>query len=380
MSAPTAIERAAVDYSPARSRDPGLDFVRAAAILLVLAAHVSLLFSGVANPSPVLHLLGYLGVELFFVLSGFLIGRILLRTVVAAPGLVSLRAFWLRRWLRTLPAYYTVLLAVSLAAAAGLGAAAWRREDLSFVVFLQNAFPSAAGSGFFAVAWSLAIEEWFYLLTPLLLLAALKLPGSRERGAVFACCALLVAAPPAARACIAARSAAGWWEMRGMILPRFDAIGFGVLVAAVRRYEPRFYTSWRGRRAPCLLLGAAGLAALAPFVAAGPGAGRGFLMKTVGFSVAPACFALMLPIFALERPREPGRLGRAAMLLSGISYSVYLVHWDLLLGLRRFHPNPGSWTASALYAAAVLAAILAAALLLHRVVEKPAMDLRERLR
>lgn len=161
----------------AERRNPGLDVVRSLAILMVLLSHLTFFLA----PETVqqtglwrLEIFGYYGVELFFVLSGFLIGRILL-TTFAKPGswresLALLNNFYQRRWYRTLPLYYLVLLA---------NAAYWplakfgdfpplRTPLWQHFVFLQNY--SIPGSGFFPESWSLAVEEWFYLLfAPMLL-------------------------------------------------------------------------------------------------------------------------------------------------------------------------------------------------------------------
>src|SRR5258705_3159660 len=148
----------------------GLDALRALAILMVLAAHTWPSKAGVQYARA----LAVLGVELFFVMSGFLIGSILLR--LAEEGclgrLAGLFGFWRRRWFRTLPNYYLFLL-LHLA---------WRSWVLGFpdvigtywkyFLFLQNFHH--APSLFFPETWSLAVEEWFYLLFALFFWALLR--------------------------------------------------------------------------------------------------------------------------------------------------------------------------------------------------------------
>src|ERR1700676_3766910 len=93
---------------PESNRVPGLDIFRSIAILLVLACHFSL--CGVMTGPMTENIrfwLGILGVQLFFVLSGFLIGSILIRDLSArGVGFQQVRHFWARRWFRTLPNYY----------------------------------------------------------------------------------------------------------------------------------------------------------------------------------------------------------------------------------------------------------------------------------
>src|ERR1700722_16417443 len=115
-------------------RNYGLDLLRAAAIGLVLISHFSLVFVGLFDPNPVVQPAGFLGVELFFVLSGFLIGQILLRTVLVSPVLPTVKIFWSRRWFRTLPAYYVVITILLVLSAAGLWAPAFDLDFLSFYV------------------------------------------------------------------------------------------------------------------------------------------------------------------------------------------------------------------------------------------------------
>src|SRR5262249_35394349 len=141
------------------ARNFGLDVVRAIAISGVLVAHftaaVAVLMA--ATPPFLLMRLGA-GVELFFALSGFLIGGLLLD--IKEPSLRAWIIFMIRRWIRTIPLYLawlTILLII------------WPpQQDLmghavKYVTFSQNLFWKMSDP-FFAPSWSLAVEEWFYLL------------------------------------------------------------------------------------------------------------------------------------------------------------------------------------------------------------------------
>jgi peptidoglycan/LPS O-acetylase OafA/YrhL len=145
---------------------PALDFLRAMAILAVILFHM--MGHRLLPPTnPVLGELigsGSLGVDLFFVLSGYLIGGIVL-SELRKTGRLDVGRFWYRRWMRTLPAYYVTLglyLAVDYAVAPGR---AWH-HPLSYLVFLQN-YANGSATLRFYWSWSLCVEEWFYVSLPL---------------------------------------------------------------------------------------------------------------------------------------------------------------------------------------------------------------------
>lgn len=144
----------------------GLDLVRALAIIFVLIGHSNDLLPLVVR--PYLDLLVWDGVNIFFVLSGFLIGSILIKDL-ASEGFSGefLKRFWVRRWLRTLPNYFLILIILVLLGFSfdpnfnGLIA-------LPFFFFIQNfAWPHSLA--FFPEAWSLSVEEWFYLISPIVI-------------------------------------------------------------------------------------------------------------------------------------------------------------------------------------------------------------------
>lgn len=140
-----------------------LDGLRALAILAVLWHH----HADHALPGLAFTARGFLGVDLFFIISGFLITTLLLREK-SQTGTISLRGFYLRRFLRILPPYYLMLLVVAATAflkpgATGLDAV---RHDLPYAVFfLSNLVPMQS---LLAITWSLSVEEQFYLLAPTL--------------------------------------------------------------------------------------------------------------------------------------------------------------------------------------------------------------------
>lgn len=138
-----------------------LDTLRSIAILLVILAHTVLGYGAPSNIAPLQ--LGGVGVDLFFVLSGWLLGNLLFKELESTSS-VNIKRFWSRRWLRTLPAYYAVLMITFLQQILTKENPVIR---LDYIFFIQNySYPLEI----FSISWSLAVEEQFYLLiAPLIL-------------------------------------------------------------------------------------------------------------------------------------------------------------------------------------------------------------------
>ena len=148
-----------------QNRIYGLDVYRAIAIVIVVMGHGILINPDMSLPFPVID-----GVELFFVLSGFLIGTILIRTLEEEDSFNfrSVLFFWKRRWFRTLPNYYLILLINVLLVSFEVINGDIDQFGWSFIFFTQNLYDSFYG--FFWESWSLSVEEWFYIVLPLFIL------------------------------------------------------------------------------------------------------------------------------------------------------------------------------------------------------------------
>jgi peptidoglycan/LPS O-acetylase OafA/YrhL len=169
------------------NRNFGLDLIRSLAISFVVISHSQRLINR-ANPDFVLFT-KVDGVTLFFVLSGFLIGRIIFRSVEGGSW-QSLYHFYNRRWWRTLPNYYLFFL---LHVIAYLLLGIQDTIDWSSLFFIQNLF-SPPGS-YFRESWSLAVEEWFYLTFPFIwwLLLAKSKKASLNKYLIYTVVFLLLA-------------------------------------------------------------------------------------------------------------------------------------------------------------------------------------------
>ena len=169
------------DQTPSRSL--GLDLLRAIAVMMVLTSHWTshLGYWFDARLPPVVDIIGDIGVEIFFALSGFLIGRILIGIAGSHPTWRDFRVFMIRRGLRTLPLYFlwlAILLCVFPPKQDALITA------VRFLTLTQNLIAAMPTDYYFAVTWSLTIEEWFYLLFgAALIVSARRLGGARAIGA-----------------------------------------------------------------------------------------------------------------------------------------------------------------------------------------------------
>src|SRR6059058_3232019 len=163
-----------------RERQPGLDLLRALAIIVVVIYHAALF--GFKLPGRI-DRFGWIGVDLFFVLSGYLIGGQLLAPL-ARNQRISLGRFFTRRALRIMPAYFVILAVYFLLPSwreyPEMSQALWK-----FLLSVQNI--ALHGGTAFSHAWSLAVEDQFYLALPFLLLFLC----SRPRAAIIVPCLII---------------------------------------------------------------------------------------------------------------------------------------------------------------------------------------------
>ena len=221
-----------------RDRQPGLDLLRTLAIIVVVVYHAALF--GFKLPGRV-DRFGWIGVDLFFVLSGYLIGGQLLAPL-ARDQRIKLGRFFTRRALRIMPAYFVVLAIYFLLPS-------WREySEMSqplwkFLLSVQNI--ALHGGTAFSHAWSLAVEDQFYLALPFLLLFLYR----RPRAAIIVPC-LIVIGGIALRAFLAAQnpSVDGGVSFRGFqawiyypTWTRLDPLVFGVVLAAIERFRPNWW-------------------------------------------------------------------------------------------------------------------------------------------
>jgi len=348
----------------------GLDLIRVIAILLVVLLHSKFLLKGTCLEGfPYFKMID--GVDIFFVLSGFLIGGILLKEINKPHGfkISGLINFWKRRWFRTLPNYYLVLLLNYIIVRYGIINEDIEQFNLNFLFFTQN-FQSPFYD-FFWESWSLSIEEWFYLITPLLIIIALRIFSPRR--AFLLATLTMIFLPVLYRLCIYDDAIDHFWldvTFRKTVLCRLDSIGFGLLSAWIYFY---YNVLWRKIKIPSFLL-AVGIIAFILNFKRGPNT---VYIQVVHFSLVPISVMFILPL--AESLRRFNRIGLYVIQhISKISYSMYLINLALVAEVIRDNFAPKGGTDGILKYLIYWAIVIVVSTILYRFFEKPIMDLRDR--
>ncbi|MFD5747591.1 acyltransferase family protein [Streptomyces sp. NPDC127033] len=362
MSAALRTVPASGRSAPPKGHPPRLDIqgLRAVAVGLVVLSH-----AGVSQVSG-----GYVGVDVFFVISGFLITSLLLREL-AATGRISVRSFYARRALRLLPVS-SLVIAVTLVGSwlflSTARLAEYAGDALAGALYVVNFRLAAAGTDYLAQNsppspfqhfWSLAVEEQFYLVWPLLLLLTWRFARGRRR---------LVAVPLGvlclgsfAASLLVTDSSAPWAYFGS--LTRAWELGAGALLALGSSRLERLPAAVA---APLTWLGLAcvTLAALR-YDDATPFPGYHALLPVAGT-------ALVLAGGCAPAPHGAGwLLGRRPLVwLGGLSYGWYLWHWPLLV-IAPMALGRTDGTAGVPLALGLSAAALGLAWLTLRLVENP---------
>jgi peptidoglycan/LPS O-acetylase OafA/YrhL len=349
--------------------------LRATAIALVFANH----YMAFVSDEPTFgwfSVVGWTGVDLFFVLSGYLIANQLFAGLARGETLSPGR-FYARRASRTLPAYWVVL-ALYFLFPAFMGGheppPLWR-----FLTFTQNLGlkPGTA----FSHAWSLCIEEQFYLILPLVLFAGARFTLNRSQGWTLISALLLVG--------VASRTVL-WFDYGAhphdfyphiyySTLCRFDEFLPGIAVAMLKNFHQPLWQRITRHGQRWLLIGALTVATMLYCVYHYyeiPDHGYGFFMTAAGYSLNAMAFAVLVmaalsPNSWLARIRIPGAYHIALW-----SYSTYLSHKAVQIVLARYL-KPMDLPPAAL-AGIILAVALIVGALLYYFVESPFMALRDR--
>lgn len=338
------------------SRNANLDMVRGLAILLVLLFHFYRP-TGLALDAVMLSIArtGWAGVDLFFVLSGFLVGRLILIEAERGQGLRYGR-FFARRALRLWPALFGYLAALLLISGPDSWPQVW-----PVLLHIQNYSDATPDH-----LWSLAVEQHFYLVAALLL-PALALRSPRH---VFVALASVILICPLLRI-LALAAGVPLLAIQWQTPYRMDALAIGVLLGWCAVYRPDWLSRAGAHR---LLLSMAAVAGYALLAVGDAGSFR----HGIGFSIAAlASAALIVAMLDARVPAIAKPAGRALAGLGTISYSLYLWHASLGSVAGAVALSVG-WTHPLLVLAAKLIVSISVSIATYRLIEQPFLDLRNR--
>ena len=350
-------------------RNFGLDLLRFIAIFTVLVSHS---ITVLPSKFQIIHFFITDGVLIFFVLSGFLIGRILIRDFQDGISLHKVFYFWKRRWFRTLPAYvFTIFLIITLSYLYHVHFNKF--EVLKTIFFVQNIFH--APKYFFTESWSLSIEEWFYLTLPILLFIFLKISKLSIKINIIILFILILILSNLIRTYyfinINVTSITVWDDnFRKPIITRLDSILIGVLGSWFYIYKKDFFTKNMN------LFFIMGLSIFLcnkiyfdHFVK-----DFNFYVSVIYFSLIPFSILLMIPFFYNMHQPKNRLLNNIITYGSLISYSLYLLNSTVIIGfiLNYLHLNPAFKF--------VLFWILnpCLSILMYKYVEQPFLKLRDK--
>ena len=329
-------------------RNQSLDILRGIAILLVVGYHFSRI--------PLLFNFGWTGVDLFFVLSGYLISGLLFSEYKRA-GRIDVPRFWIRRGFKIYPSFY-VMMAVTAAAlyvALGHEPAGIPEECL----FVQN-----YGPHIWEHTWSLAVEEHFYILLPLLLIALIKF--SSNRADPFASIPRIFAFLGVV--CLGLRligraEGVNWVALHAETHFRIDSLFAGVFLGYLKHFRQDTFA--RLTRKPIWVLGILFLLPATMMREYNP------FMNVWGLTLLYIGYGCVL-LSMVERPPSKGLLARGTSYIGRYSYSIYLWHgvvWPLLFR--------GRFDLRFLALGALVS--IPCGIVLSKMIEMPALHFREKL-
>ena len=367
-----------IDYE---KRIFGLDLMRATAIIMVMCSHILWITPEMRGITRKLFsVFGILGVDVFFVLSGFLIGRILYNMYVSDEfSFKEVTYFWVRRWFRTLPNYYLTLL-INILVAIYIGSQLpdqlWK-----YIFFLHNF--STQLPWFYPESWSLSVEEFAYILGPLLLYLILFLRKKASRPQLFLQVTLFILVLFILTKLMynheqAIRHMRHWTlNVKSIVIYRIDAIYYGVLAAYISIVKPKFWQNSKYIAFAFGILALIGINFLIPIK-------RWFIDEYPQFwnvwyfvlkSLAIACTLPMLSVIKTA----PKSIRMPITYISVLSYAIYVFHYSIIMQLMKYFipSEPMEGLDLVIYIIVYILITFVVSYVVYRFYEKPMTDLRD---
>ncbi len=308
----------------------GLDLVRSIAVCAVVFAH-----SGYDYIFGFRY--GIVAIEYFFVMSGFLVGEMLIREFYNGSNFKILFNFWIKRWFRTLPLYYLILIIKIILTQPFVGI----KVIWPYFFFLQN---NVGGISFFAVSWTLVIEEWFYLIMPLVIFIFFKNGIQKNKFILFTIFVLL--AEIVLRMIYVAYKDVVWGGIAGSFPFRFDSFMIGVFIAFLKIDYYKIF-NFLAKKSVIIIIGFVFLIYIAiySYYDGGQLNSTVYWTRTIGFTITSLLLALQLPFLTnstfLNGISNSNILKQIVTWLSLLSYPIYLIHMDVLHYIKKIFPqNP----------------------------------------
>lgn len=306
-------------------RIAALDLLRGLAALAVAIPHFIMLGSESAGPAEVVSVLA---VEVFFVLSGFVLGPQILRCMKSGRA-GDLGVFLTRRWMRTVPPYLFALALIStIVGKVGLA------DVVRYAFYLQNVFAQHNTSDYFPIAWSLSIEEWFYVTFPgLLMAAAWCFRNNKDRFAILAAL-LFIGTVTTLRLLFGDLN--DWGPaVRRVVVFRLDSIAYGFLLYMAIQPDAKRAKRALNVRLPLAAALFAVSSAIACWLTWRILATKGNVAEFL-YPFAAASFgmsAVTLAYSARDLFRHRFWLSETCYFLGRVSYSLYLFHLSIAIAV-----------------------------------------------
>ncbi len=348
-----------------KNRVEGLDLLRSIAIVFVVCYHAWAFISPYIPQVGQLFFLGFWGVEFFFVLSGFLVGGIFIRTYKTSEILTAnvLLNFWKRRWKRTIPIYLIILLSSYLC----LNYIYHLNIDIPFRYFFFTQNLWYLHPRFFPEAWSLAVEEWFYIMLPLVFVGFSYLfKGKSDRSIISIIILSILLLSSVRLVWLGEAFDIVYWDnyLRKIVLCRLDAILYGVLMYQLFEVYKKLFEKYRY---VMFMIGVLGVACSYYFFHQKiyNNYNHVFFLSSTSVSIS-----LCLPFFYFFKFKYDF-FKSLVTLIALSSYTMYLIHYTLLF---RFI-NSGLVTQGLAHAIGMfvfyLLLVFVVSLVVYRFVERP---------